>query len=102
MGDQVQSRIKAIERETVVEAVEEEAAFSFSFSDAGPLGRPVVQIEGVTFGYDKAHPLFCNVHLGIDQSSRCVYVCIYVCMYVLYVCMYCTGLAGTISLYIYI
>lgn len=66
----MQSRIKAIERETIVEAVEEEEGFSFSFSDAGQLGRPIIQIEGVTFGYDKAKPLFENVHLGIDQASR--------------------------------
>ncbi len=66
----VQSRIKSIERETVVEAVEEEAQFSFSFFDAGQLGRPVIQIEGVTFGFSPQRLLFEDVHLGIDQSSR--------------------------------
>ena len=66
----VQSRIKAIERETVVEAVEEEGKlFKFSFIDSGQLGRPIIQIEGVTFGFS-ANPLFRDVHLGIDQSSR--------------------------------
>ncbi len=65
----VQSRIKAIERETVVEAVVEEAEFSFSFIDAGQLGRPIVQIEGVTFGF-KDKPLFKDVHLNLDQQSR--------------------------------
>jgi len=66
----VQSRIKAIEREVVVEAPEEEEkGFSFQFEDCGQLGRPVIQIEGVTFGYGDA-PLFKNVHLGIEQSSR--------------------------------
>jgi ATP-binding cassette subfamily F protein 3 len=71
----VQSRIKAIEKEIVVEAVEEEEHFSFSFFDAGQLGRPIIQIEGVTFGFpDKdgrqSNPLFRDVHLGIDQTSR--------------------------------
>jgi ATP-binding cassette, subfamily F, member 3 len=70
----VQSRIKAIEREDVVEAVEEEGdGFRFSFEDSGQLGRPIIQIEGVTFGYGVkgiAKPLFKNVHLSIDQSSR--------------------------------
>jgi ATP-binding cassette subfamily F protein 3 len=65
----VQSRIKAIEREVVVDAVEEEVTFSFSFPDCGQLGRPVIQIEGVTFGY-KNEPLFRDIHLGIDQNSR--------------------------------
>lgn len=67
----VQSRIKAIEKETVIEAVEKEAEFVFHFVDAGPLGRPVIQIEGVTFGYSReVPPLFENIHLNIDQSSR--------------------------------
>lgn len=71
----VQSRIKSIEKEIVVEAVEEEEHFSFSFYDAGQLGRPIIQIEGVTFGYgevsrDVSKALFRDVHLGIDQSSR--------------------------------
>lgn len=72
----VQSRIKAIEKETVIQAIEEEAKFSFEFFDAGQLGRPIIQIEGVTFGYPPSNPelppvaLFKNVHLNIDQSSR--------------------------------
>jgi ATP-binding cassette, subfamily F, member 3 len=69
----VQSRIKAIERETIVEAVEEEREFSFAFVDSGELGRPIIQLEGVTFGYGSSvvkKPLFRNVHKNIDQSSR--------------------------------
>lgn len=81
----VQSRIKVIEKETIVEAVEDEVSFSFSFFDAGQLGRPIIQIEGVTFGYkyvptavagggtaavDANPALFYDVHLGVDQSSR--------------------------------
>lgn len=67
----VQSRIKAIERETVVEAVEEEEkSFTFSFPDCGTLGRPVIQIEKVAFGYTPDRILFRDVDLGIEQSSR--------------------------------
>ena len=71
----VQSRIKAMEKETVIEAVEEEAEFAFNFFDAGQLGHPIIQIEGVTFGYNdpegrKGEALFKNVHLSVDQSSR--------------------------------
>ena len=57
----------------------------------GQLGRPIIQIEGVTFGYDyvlsskpnqlttttnttnintNKPPLFGDVHLNVDQSSR--------------------------------
>ena len=73
----VQSRIKTIEKETVVDAVEDEVSFSFSFFDSGQLGRPIIQIEGVTFGYDYSlapsntkPALFYDVHLNVDQSSR--------------------------------
>lgn len=84
----VQSRIKAIEKETIVDAVEDEVSFSFRFFDAGQLGRPIIQIEGVTFGYNyvptasnnsaaaaeasnsKQAALFYDVHLNVDQSSR--------------------------------
>jgi ATP-binding cassette subfamily F protein 3 len=70
----VQSRIKAIEREKVIDAVENETdGFRFFFPDAGQLGRPIIQIEGVTFGYGEgglAHPLFRDVHMSIDQDSR--------------------------------
>jgi ATP-binding cassette subfamily F protein 3 len=50
----VQSRIKTIEKETVVEEVEEEIVFSFRFDDAGKLGRPIIQIE-VNFKQQKLH-----------------------------------------------
>ena len=69
----VQSRIKAIEREDVVDAVEEDKEFSFSFVDAGQLGHPVIQLNGVTFGYGPngvKNPLFRDVHRSIDQGSR--------------------------------
>jgi ATP-binding cassette subfamily F protein 3 len=73
----VQSRIKAIEKETVIEEVEQEEEFKFDFYDAGQLGRPIVAVEGITFGYPpkdpsqpKPLPLFKNVHANIDQSSR--------------------------------
>jgi len=59
----VQSRIKAIAREEVVAAVEEEGdGFRFVFIDAGQLGRPVIQIEGVTFGYCRESTTVLGLH----------------------------------------
>lgn len=61
----VQSRIKAIEREDVVDAVVEDREFSFSFSDSGQLGRPIIQLDGVSFGYGPdglKNALFRDVH----------------------------------------
>jgi ATP-binding cassette subfamily F protein 3 len=49
----VQSRIKAMNKESIIDDVEDESEFKFSFFDAGSLGRNVVQIEGATFGYLK-------------------------------------------------
>lgn len=71
----VQSRIKAIEREQVVDAVVDDTdGFKFVFEDCGQLGRPVIQLQNVTFGYEVKDglkvPLFHNVELGIDQDSR--------------------------------
>lgn len=50
---------------------------AFPRSIRHPLPRPrdiehdhVLQIEGVTFGYDAANPLFSNVHFGVDLDSR--------------------------------
>ncbi len=49
----VQSRIKALEKLEVVEPPEEESTFRFHLPIPEPLGRPVINIERVTFGYPK-------------------------------------------------
>lgn len=68
----VQSRIKTLEREEaeMIEAVEEDKSFSFSFIDTGSIGSPIIQIRDVTFGFKKEVPLFKDVSLGIDLQSR--------------------------------
>lgn len=67
----VQSRIKAINRETVIEAVEDEKnGFHFTFFDAGQLGRNVIQIANVSFGFPGCPLLFKDVDLSIEQTSR--------------------------------
>ena len=52
-------------------------AITIRLTHSGKLGRPVIQIEGVTFGFASKNevknpslPLFADVHLGIEQSSR--------------------------------
>ena len=86
----VQSRIKAIEKmdREGVEDVEEEKPFRFTLSNPEALGRPIVSIEGLTFGFpprqkDEAEEplpvtedrlLFKDVHFGIDLDSRLVLV----------------------------
>lgn len=65
----VQSRIKTIEKETVIEEVEEEDKFNFYFPDCGQLGANVISLDSVSFGYE-SKILFKNVHVGVDQNSR--------------------------------
>ena len=55
--------------------VEEDAKFSFSFPDPGQLGRNVIQLAGVSFGFPtgpggSTQMLFTDVHMGIEQDSR--------------------------------
>lgn len=52
----VQSRIKALEKLEVVEAPEDDAQFRFHLPTPEPLGRPVINIERVSFGYPKREP----------------------------------------------
>lgn len=72
----VQSRIKQIEKQILIEKIEDEEEFEFEFYDSGQLGRPIIAIEGVTFGFNslvtgkRLEALFKDVHLNIDQSSR--------------------------------
>jgi ATP-binding cassette subfamily F protein 3 len=93
----VQSRIKTIEKETKIDAVEEEEkSFQFFFIDAGQLGRPIIQIEKVFFGYSLDKMLFKHVDLDIDQQSRIALVgnngvgkvFIFYCLYYLFIYHY--------------
>lgn len=52
----VQSRIKALEKLEVVEPPEDLSAFTFHLPVPEPLGRPVINIQRVTFGYPKRDP----------------------------------------------
>jgi ATP-binding cassette subfamily F protein 3 len=51
----VQSRIKSMNKEVIIEDAENDDTdgFNFQFADAGDLGRNVIQIEGASFGYLK-------------------------------------------------
>jgi ATP-binding cassette subfamily F protein 3 len=66
----VQSRIKMIEKEDVIADVEDEKPFEFWFADAGEIGRPVIQLDDVTFGYSPDKILFEHVMLDVDLKSR--------------------------------
>jgi len=52
----VQSRIKALEKLEVVDPPEDDTQFRFHLPIPEPLGRPVINIESVSFGYPKRGP----------------------------------------------
>eukprot|EP00611_Tribonema_gayanum_P019293 TRINITY_DN3317_c0_g1_i5.p1 TRINITY_DN3317_c0_g1~~TRINITY_DN3317_c0_g1_i5.p1 ORF type:complete len:356 (+),score=137.83 TRINITY_DN3317_c0_g1_i5:209-1276(+) len=67
----VQSRIKALDKMEEIDEVENEIPFEFSLPAPTAIGRPVLGVEGVSFGYDAVHGLlFQNVHFGVDMESR--------------------------------
>ncbi|CAN0318728.1 unnamed protein product, partial [Discosporangium mesarthrocarpum] len=66
----VQSRIKALDKMEEMEDVEEEAKLTINLPEPGAIGRPIVQVEGVSFGYTPDKILFQDVHFGVDLDSR--------------------------------
>ena len=53
-----------------LEVPEEETEFHFQFPVPEPIGRPVVQVVDVGFGYKGGEQLFKDVNFGIDTESR--------------------------------
>lgn len=78
----VQSRIKAVEKmdAEAPEAVEMDSTWRFSIPFPGPLGRPIIAIDDVSFDYTPAKPdgtkkkeseyLLQKVNFGVDLDSR--------------------------------
>ena len=73
----VQSRIKSLKRMELIADVIDDPEFRFDFPLCGPLSRPIIEVEDVSFGYGGAAPthpqLFEGVNFGLDLESR---VCI--------------------------
>ena len=63
----VQSRIKSMNKEVLIEEVVQDAVFEFSFPDSGDIGRNVIRLQDVGFGYSKDSLLFKNVEFSIEQ-----------------------------------
>jgi ATP-binding cassette subfamily F protein 3 len=78
----VQSRIKTVEKMDLEapEAVEVDPVWRFSIPCAGPLGRPIISIDDVSFDYSPLREdgrkkgssefLLQKVNFGVDLSSR--------------------------------
>jgi ATP-binding cassette subfamily F protein 3 len=67
---QAQSRLKAIAKLTAAAPVVETGMTSLSFPDVDPLASPIVTLDGVSVGYDPAHPVVRGLDLRIDADDR--------------------------------
>lgn len=78
----VQSRIKAVDKmdAEAPEPVEMDQTWRFSIPFSGPLGRPIISIDDVSFDYTPVKPdgskkpeseyLLQKVNFGVDMDSR--------------------------------
>jgi ATP-binding cassette, subfamily F, member 3 len=66
---QAQSRIKALERLPVIEAVIEEAPPRFDFPEPPRIAPPILALDRVSVGYDRT-PVLRNISLSLDMDDR--------------------------------
>ncbi|KAF1943218.1 P-loop containing nucleoside triphosphate hydrolase protein [Clathrospora elynae] len=69
-SSEAQSRIKKLERMPVLTAPEAEYTVHFKFPEVEKMSPPIIQMSGVTFGYDKDNILLRNVDLDVQLDSR--------------------------------
>ena len=67
---QAQSRVKALERMDLVDAVIADRAIRFSFPDPEKLSPPLIAIRGVDVGYTEGKPILRRIHENIDTDDR--------------------------------
>ena len=67
---QAQSRIKAIEKMDIVDAVIAERALKFSFPDPDELPAPLLALRGTDIGYQPGLPILKRVNQNIDLDDR--------------------------------
>ncbi|GAP86784.1 putative ATP-binding subfamily member 3 [Rosellinia necatrix] len=67
---EAQSRIKKLERMPILQPPEAEYSVKFKFPDVEKLSPPIVQMSGVTFGYNPDNILLTNVDLDVQLDSR--------------------------------
>lgn len=67
---EAQSRIKKLERMPTLAPPEQEYSVKFKFPDVEKLSPPIVQMSGVTFGYNENNILLKDVDLDVQLDSR--------------------------------
>ncbi len=67
---QAQSRMKALEKMDVVDAVIADRAIRFSFPQPEKLAPPLIAIKKAAVGYTEGKPILKRVHESIDMDDR--------------------------------
>ena len=67
---QAQSRLKAIERMDIVDAVIAERITAFSFPEPKPMKSPLIKLDHVDAGYGTGRPVLRNLGLTINHDDR--------------------------------
>jgi ATP-binding cassette subfamily F protein 3 len=67
---QAQSRLKALEKMSVVDAVMADRSIKFTFPQPETLNPPMLTFEGVDLGYGKAPPVLKNLTQQLEPDDR--------------------------------
>ncbi len=67
---QVQSRIKALEKQGTLERLDDIATLSFRFNAAPFQAHTLLEADGLEFGYDDGPTLISELSLGIEMGDR--------------------------------
>lgn len=69
-SSEAQSRIKKLEKLPILEPPDEEYSVVFKFPEVEKLSPPIMQMQGVSFGYTEGNPIVQNVDLDVQLDSR--------------------------------
>ncbi|PKY01864.1 hypothetical protein P168DRAFT_256735 [Aspergillus campestris IBT 28561] len=69
-SSEAQSRIKKLEKMPVLEAPESDYVVHFKFPEVEKISPPILQMDGVAFGYTPDRPLLKDVELSVQLDSR--------------------------------
>ena len=67
---QAQSRLRAIERMDMVDALIAERATSFKFPQPEQIASPIITIDAVDVGYEPGKPILRNINFGLAGDDR--------------------------------
>ena len=67
---QSQSRLKALERMDMVDALITERSTNFKFPEPEDISSPIITIDKVDVGYEVDKPVLENINIGISSDSR--------------------------------